>query len=82
MPKTKLSVTVDARLVDELDELAADSNRSRIVEQALAAWLRDRRRQRLEQETERYYLEMTEEERAEDAEWADLGKQSLERTWS
>jgi len=80
--KTKLSVTVDARLVDELDELATDSNRSRIVEQALTAWLRDKRRRRLEQDIERYYLEMSEDERAEDAEWADLGKHSLPHTWS
>ncbi len=82
MAKAKLSVTVDSRLVEELDDLARDSSRSRIVEQALTSWLRDRRRLRLEDAIERYYSEMTPRERAEDAEWAELAKQSLERSRS
>jgi len=82
MPKTKLSVTVDARLVEELDELARDSSRSQIVERALTRWLRESRRRRLEDEIERYYLEMTEEERAEDRQWADVAERSIKRAWS
>ena len=82
MPKTKLSVTVDARLVEELDELARDSSRSQIVERALTRWLQETRRRRLEDEIERYYLEMTEEERAEDWQWADVAERSIKRTWS
>ena len=82
MSKAKLSVTVDARLVEELDALAQDSSRSRIVEQALTSWLRERRRRRLEDAIERYYSEMTPHERTEDAEWAELAKQSTGHSWS
>ena len=79
MPKAKLSVTVDERLVDQLDELAAESSRSQVVESALACWLRQRRRLQLEDEIERYYLDLTDEDRDEDAEWAELGARSLDR---
>ena len=82
MSKAKLSVTVDSRLVEELDELARDSSRSRVVEQALTSWLRERRRRRLENAIERYYADMAPKERAEDAEWAELAAESLDRSWS
>jgi metal-responsive CopG/Arc/MetJ family transcriptional regulator len=82
MSKAKLSVTVDSRLVEELDELAQDSSRSRVVEQALTSWLRERRRRRLEHEIERYYADMAPAEQAENAEWAELSAESLDRSWS
>jgi metal-responsive CopG/Arc/MetJ family transcriptional regulator len=82
MSKAKLSVTVDSRLVEELDELAQDSSRSRVVEQALTSWLRERRRRRLEHEIERYYADMAPAEQAENAEWAELAAESLDRSWS
>ena len=82
MSKAKLSVTVDSRLVEELDELAEDSSRSRVVEQALMTWLRDRRRRRLENAIEQYYLDMVPAEREEDADWAELAAESVDRSWS
>ena len=81
MSKAKLSVTVDSRLVEQLDELAQDSSRSRIVEQALTSWLRDSRRRRLESAIERYYADMPPAERAEDAEWAGLAAETIDRSW-
>ena len=82
MSKAKLSVTVDSRIVEELDELAQDSSRSRIVEQALTSWLRHSRRRRLENAIERYYTDMLPEEREEDAKSAELATESVDRSWS
>ena len=53
MPKTKIAVTVDSRLVDELDDMVADHrfhNRSQAVETALAEKLRRLNRTRLARE--------------------------------
>jgi metal-responsive CopG/Arc/MetJ family transcriptional regulator len=53
MPKTKIAVTVDAALIEQLDELIADAqfpNRSQAVEAALAEKLDRLRRTRLARE--------------------------------
>ena len=53
MPKTKVAVTLDAALVDELDALVAEAhypNRSQAIEAALAEKLARMRRTRLARE--------------------------------
>lgn len=53
MPKTKIAVTVDAALVDELDDMVAQhrfANRSQGIELALSEKLRRLARTRLAQE--------------------------------
>ena len=82
MPKCKVSVTVDTRLMAQLDQAAGESTRSQIVEEAIALWIRNRRRRKLEADTEKYYADMSLEERAEDADWAEQGLSSLSRTWN
>ena len=42
MPKTKISVTVESSLVRECDRRSRGGSRSEVVENALAAWLRER----------------------------------------
>lgn len=81
MAKTKISVTVDSKLIEEIDRLDVDASRSEIVEAALARWLGNRRRQTLESEIEQYYRELTRGEQDEDAEWAATSAGSLKETW-
>ena len=81
MPKTKISVTVEQSLIRECDRLSPGTSRSEAVEKALAVWLRERRRQSLEDEIERYYVSLSEKERKEDSRWADLGSRSLRDVW-
>ena len=53
MPKTKIAVTVDSNLVDQLDEMVADrrfENRSQAIETALSEKLRRLNRTRLARE--------------------------------
>ncbi len=81
MPKCKVSVTVDTKIMERLDEVAGESTRSQIVEEALALWIRNRRRRQLETDTEKYYADMSPAERVEDEDWAEQALGSLSRTW-
>ena len=81
MPKAKISVTVEGSLLRQVDRLAGEASRSEVVEDALARWLRDRRRARLEEEIEVYYRSLGAAEREEDADWAELSGRSLDATW-
>ncbi|MDP6504167.1 MAG: ribbon-helix-helix protein, CopG family [Planctomycetota bacterium] len=49
MPKTKITITMEEHLVDRLNLLAESRgvNRSRLIEEALTSWERERRRQEL-----------------------------------
>lgn len=81
MARIQISVTLDQSLFLELDRLSAGSSRSEIVEEVLAAWLRERRRLSLEDEIERYYHSLRQSEVADDREWADLAARSVSAIW-
>lgn len=81
MPKTKLSVTVDSPLLLEVERMAGGSSRSKVVESALAGWLRGRRREKLEEEVEVYYRSLGVDEKKEDADWAELSGRGLRESW-
>ena len=81
MAKTKLSVTVETSVVRALKRASGKKSRSEIVELALVRWLRGQRRQRLEDDIERYYMELPAEERVEDQEWAESSYQEIGKTW-
>jgi Ribbon-helix-helix protein, copG family len=72
MPKAKVSVTVEGSLLRQVDRMARGASRSEVFEDALASWLRNRRRERLEEEIQLYYRSLGAAEREEDAAWAEL----------
>ena len=77
MPKTKVAVTLDAKLLDRLDELIARArfpNRSQAIETALAEKLERLSRTRLARECARLDPR---EERA----WAEEGMSAELATW-
>jgi metal-responsive CopG/Arc/MetJ family transcriptional regulator len=81
MPKTKVSVTVEGSLLQQVEQMARGASRSEVVEIALASWLRNRRRERLEEEIELYYRSLSAAEGEEDAAWAELSGQMLGESW-
>ncbi len=81
MPKTKVSVTVEGSLLRQVEQMARGASRSEVVEIALASWLRNRRRERLEEEIELYYRSLSATEGEEDAAWAELSGQMLDESW-
>jgi metal-responsive CopG/Arc/MetJ family transcriptional regulator len=77
MPKIKVAVTVDARLIEEVDELVAQQrlpNRSQAIEAALAEKLARLRRTRLARECARL-------DPREEAKLADEGLGADRETW-
>ena len=81
MPKARVSVTVDRVLLQKCERVARGASRSQVFEQALERWLRDLRRRSLDAEIERHYSTLSEDERAEDAEWAGVATRVLGETW-
>lgn len=75
-PKAKLSVTVAADLVADIDRSVDGKrfrSRSAVVEAALARWLRQER----DRDIDAYYDAQPAAERLEDLEWAHLGREAL-----
>ena len=81
MAKARVSVTVDRVLLRRCDRITRGASRSQVFEKALERWLRDSQKQSLEQEIERYYSSMRQEEKAEDSAWASVASRSLGETW-
>lgn len=81
MSKSKVSVTIDDRVLARVDRIADDSSRSEIFERALKNWLTDRRRRQLEDEIAAYYEDLGDAERDDDQEWAELSARNVGKTW-
>ncbi len=81
MPKAKVSVTVEDSLLRQVDRVARGASRSEVFEDALTSWLRNRRRERLEEEIELYYRSLSDAEREEDSAWAELSGRFLGESW-
>jgi metal-responsive CopG/Arc/MetJ family transcriptional regulator len=80
--KTKVSVSVNTRLLREAQRAAGGANRSAIFDQALAHWLRERRQVELERAVEDYYEALSAAEWAEDDAWAETGDDTVRRVWN
>lgn len=81
MPKTKVSVTVEGSLLLQVERMARGVSRGEVVKSALASWLRNRRREKLEEEIELYYRSLGTAEGEEDAVWAELSGRLLGESW-
>ena len=81
MPKTKVSVTVEGSLLLQVERMARGASRSEVVESALASWLRNRRRERLEEEIELCFRSLGAAEGEEDAAWAELSGRLFGESW-
>ncbi len=83
LQKTKLTVTISADVVDEINEISKEKGapRSQIMEEALRYWLRQSKKKAIEKDIEAYYLSLTEKEKKEDSEWVKMTTESAKRTW-
>jgi metal-responsive CopG/Arc/MetJ family transcriptional regulator len=79
--KVKISVSLDAALVAQVDRYAAANHvtRSAALERWLAQVSHREKLNRLEEETAAYYDSLTEAERREDAEWAEFATKSFRK---
>jgi predicted transcriptional regulator len=79
--KAKVSITVDRALLREIDRLAGRASRSRVFEDALAAWVRRKGQAELDRAIERYYQAQNVDERADDEAWASAGDDTVRTSW-
>lgn len=80
--KVKVSVTIERRLLREVERLSGDATRSEIFERALTAWVRARARVALDQAIEAYYLGRGGPEQHEDEDWSTLADDTVRKGWS
>ena len=83
-PKTKITVTLSPDLVRQLDALVDSpgaGSRSRLVEEAVRRWLRERAKKELERQIEEYYHSLSRAERKEDKEWSKIAARSAKDLW-
>lgn len=84
MSKQKVSLALDASVLEAVDREVGGglgNSRSAVVQQVLAQWARGRRRLALNNAVERYYLELSDEERTEDARWAEMAAEDPADRW-
>ena len=81
MPKTKGFRGGRGSLLRQVKQPARGASHSEVVESALASWLRNRRREKLEEEIEFYYRSLGAAESEEDAAWAELSGRLLGESW-
>jgi metal-responsive CopG/Arc/MetJ family transcriptional regulator len=80
--KVRVTAALDAEMLKTLDRVARQqglSSRSQALEAALAHWLKEQARRRIENETEAYYRGLNESERREDREWTNLASRAAAR---
>ncbi len=83
-PKVKVTASLDADLVKTIDAYLGSSrirSRSRLIEDILRQWSREKKRQELKTQIEEYYLSLSGSEKKEDTEWSELAAESAGHLW-
>lgn len=73
-PKRRISVTIDAELLDAVDQFA--DNRSAAIEEALRLW----RIQKIDDQLRQYYQCRSQADIQEEEQWATVAEQQLDQT--
>lgn len=73
-PKHRISVTIDAELLEAIDQFA--DNRSAAIEEALRLW----RIQKIDDRLRHDYQHRSQAEIEEEDQWAELAEQQLDET--
>jgi metal-responsive CopG/Arc/MetJ family transcriptional regulator len=82
--KVKVILSLDTELLTAIDaarQKQSEQSRSAVVEAILHQWFLTQQRKKLEQETEAYYLALSDEEREEDQQWTQLTATQIDRLW-
>lgn len=81
--KEKLTITISADIVDEIDEIVKEKGapRSRVIGDMLRAALKESKKRSVEKEVEAYYLSLSEKEKKEDRKWTEMTSESAKMAW-
>lgn len=72
--KRRVSVTLDAALLDEIDRFS--NNRSAVIEEALRLW----RIQKIDQQLRQFYQSRSQADLDQEEAWAEFAQEQLEET--
>ena len=72
--KRRVSITLDAALLDEIDRLS--DNRSAVIEEALRLW----RTQKIDDQLRQFYHSRSQADLEQEDAWAEFAQQQLEET--
>lgn len=72
--KRRVSITLDAELLDEIDRLS--DNRSAVIEEALRLW----RIQKIDEQLRQFYQSRSQADLEQEEVWAEFAQQQLEET--
>ena len=84
LKKVKVTASLDAQLVKNLDEFLKESksrSRSQLIEDVLSKWQIEQKRRQLESQVEKYYLSLSDEEQKEDRQWSQVAAESARHLW-
>jgi metal-responsive CopG/Arc/MetJ family transcriptional regulator len=82
--KIKITASLDTELVKAIDAYLTQSNirsRSRLIENVLHNWYQQQKKREIENQTEKYYLSLSDEERKEDRAWTEIAAKSTKHLW-
>jgi metal-responsive CopG/Arc/MetJ family transcriptional regulator len=82
--KVKVTASLDAELVETIDEFLKESgncSRSQLIEDALRKWQKEQKRQKIESQIEEYYLSLSDKEQEEERNWREIATQSAHHLW-
>ena len=82
--KVKVTASLDAELVETIDEFLKESgnrSRSQLIEDALRKWQKEQKRQKIENQIEEYYLSLSDKEQEEERNWREIATQSAHHLW-
>lgn len=83
--KSKVTLSLDTQLLSAIDTMVEQSranSRSAVVEEILRKWYKSQQQIKLERETEAYYRSLSEAEREEDRQWAEIASEQAKRLWN
>lgn len=78
--KEKVTITLNPLLLKEVDLWSKEekiSSRSAALEKLIEEWILERQKKQVEQDTEAYYLSLSETEKEEDKNWAKLSSKQI-----
>ena len=82
--KIRVTLSLDSHLVTAIDAWIQQTDaksRSTLVESVLREWYQTQQHRKLEQDTEAYYLALSDKEQKENRQWTQLTTEQMARLW-
>ena len=82
--RPKVTITLSSKVLESLEnaqKMLQIPSRSQAIEEAILEWIKEKKREQIEQEIADYYHSLTKREIKEDAAWAKISARSAPKVW-